>query len=272
QNTRVAKFFRDRLNEDFLEILNKKRREKKNKFFLINSKNPRQFQRLQIPSDINEYTSFSHDILKTMCDIIDETGCDEDLSDVMLLVINAQVNKIINLGENDDLLGIIILTTKDQESNIKSKYKYIKNGGVHALWGRVVNNGLAVSRTIGYRGFKDGREVNTTKGNIQKGDILIFACDGVWDVMEHEEVAAFVQEKLDEFNEKYLAKNINLNENKEKRGGNKQLNLVAKALEIRAREKGSNGDISVLIFRPPTLEIASIEENDDLLKDEYYKN
>jgi len=276
QNAHVAEFFRSCLNGDFLEVLSEKTREKRNKNFLISSKILSQFRKWKIPilidmPDMKIGFGDEHDMLKKLLEEIDETEFNKNYSELMIVVINAQVNKIMCLGESDDLVGMMVLTTQDHESDVKSKCKRIKDRGGHILWGRVVNGGLAVSRTIGYRGFKGGREVDAREGNIQDGDILIFACDGVWDVMKHEEVAVLVQEKFNEYNEEYLAVHSSARNTGEKIGkedGNKQLNLVAKALQVRAYEKGSTGDISVLIFRPPVLEIVSIEEAGFSIEDE----
>ncbi len=282
QNAYVAEFFRSCLNENFLKIPSEQTRKRKNKDFLIYSEifssqslEWDQFleSEKQLVANISDEIVFgySNDVLKKVLGIIDDTGCKEDLSGIMVMVINAQVNKIIGLGDDGNLVGVMVLTTQDHESYVKSQCKRVKDAGGHVIWGRVVNGGLAVSRTIGYRGFKDGREVDAKEGNIQDGDVLIFASDGVWDVMKHEEVAAFVQEKFNEYNEEYLKMHSSARNTGEKIGeedGSKQLNLVAKALLDRVYEKGSDGDISVLIFRPPVLEVVSVEKDEVLLEDE----
>ncbi len=110
-----------------------------------------------------------------------------------------------------------------------------------------------MSRAIGDRYVKNSGVIPTPdfyENNMQKGDILILACDGVWDVMNNEEVAAFVDEKFNKPNKEQMHSSTqNTGEEIVEEAGDNLIKQVARELRDKAYDKGSSDNISVLIVK-----------------------
>jgi serine/threonine protein phosphatase PrpC len=99
---------------------------------------------------------------------------------------------------------------------------------------------LAVSRSIGDAAAKDGEgppeaqavtccpDVFEFKAN--GGDVLVLACDGVWDVLSNDEVATIVQQSL-------------------KESSSRSMDDVAESIVKAAYDGGSSDNISVVCAR-----------------------
>ena len=92
-------------------------------------------------------------------------------------------------------------------------------------------SGLGLTRSFGDLCAHENNVITEipeiTTFQVQQGDILIFASDGLWDVMSNEEVMDFVQENAI-VNGRVISQGVQ--------------NLVTKARKI-----GSRDDISVLV-------------------------
>ena len=125
----------------------------------------------------------------------------------VVAVVDAHTNKlfIANTGDSRAIVvrkGKVLLATKDHKPGEESERKRIEDaGGYVSFWNcpRVCGR-LAVSRAIGDRDLKNFVIPNPDiyEESLNEGDVLVLACDGVWDVMANEETAAFVHEKLNE--------------------------------------------------------------------------
>lgn len=126
---------------------------------------------------------------------------------------------------------------------------------------------LAVSRSLGDKRVREGEPLVSAEPEIMMvsvapGDRVILACDGVWDVLDTPEVAAYVTKKMalgDSLLQKkhphFLAK-----EAMEEAGSTTKLTLVARALRDKAYKKGSTDNISVMIVEVPGIHEMSSEK------------
>jgi len=108
--------------------------------------------------------------------------------------------KLANLGDSRAILirkGKVIVETKDHKPNTPGERVRISEAGgyVTDIDGTPRMNGLiAVSRAFGDTSYKalmsHQPEIYSTA--MQKGDVLVLACDGLWDVASSDDVAHFV--------------------------------------------------------------------------------
>jgi protein phosphatase PTC2/3 len=108
--------------------------------------------------------------------------------------------------------GTVVPLSVDQKPTDNQEKKRILESGNIVLLGRV-NGSLAVSRAFGdfrYKKSKEDQELTPDKFAVtvvpeikrqtfSSGDslnFLVLACDGVWDVMNNEEVCQFIVEEL----------------------------------------------------------------------------
>lgn len=161
-----------------------------------------------------------------------------------------------------DANGHIKKETIDHKPNLPSEEARIKKaGGEIYFQGAWRVNGLAMSRSLGDKSYKKNPYVIVsipeiiTMNDLQKGDIIILACDGIWDVMQNEEAVQFVKESLDKSLEELkelprtpLAKGEDT-ANMKNDGNNEKLVEIARALRDHARDKKSSDNISVMIIQ-----------------------
>ncbi len=160
--------------------------------------------------------------------------------------------------------GTIKLETIDHKPNSIAEWKRIESTGEHIWLGGVCRVGyLSVSRTLGDRESKSIVKQNAIisqpevlQAPIQEGDIIILACDGVWDVLNNDYVASFVTKKmakdLTKLQEAYPEVKASISESSiEEAGSDKKLTVVARALRDKAYRRGSTDNISVLLFQVP---------------------
>jgi len=109
----------------------------------------------------------------------------------------------------------VIPMSIDQKPNKPKEKKRIEDSGSCVMFGRV-NGSLAVSRAFGDYRYKNKEnlkpeeqsviafpEVKQEKFDISNElNILVLACDGLWDVMKNEEVIEYINKKLQEKEEK----------------------------------------------------------------------
>jgi len=171
---------------------------------------------------------------------------------------------IANTGDSRAIVvrdGKVLLGTKDHKPGTKLERKRIEDAGgfVAKYHGRGclrVCGRLAVSRAIGDRDLKKWviPDPDIYEESYKEGDILVLACDGVWDVMTNEEVATFVHKKftggLTQNIIRFLLGIITGTCGEEaEEGGDERIKLIARTLRNTAYQKGSRDNISVLIVK-----------------------
>lgn len=167
-----------------------------------------------------------------------------------------------------DANGTIKATTVDHKPNLPAERKRIKaNGGtINEVTNAVENpsNGLSLgmSRSIGDLGIKKGMNPNIIipnpgmiTVNLQQGDIIILACDGLWDVINNEAAVDFVRtnlgksiEEIEKLNKVPLLKG-EAEKNMKNDGSNNKLIEIARALRDTALLRRSGDNISVMILQ-----------------------
>ena len=91
-----------------------------------------------------------------------------------------------------------------------------------------VNGTLAVARSLGDCDVKGvGKEPDVTERDIRSTSYVVIACDGLWDVMKNEHVAAFVKKKAD---------------------NGFSVNKIAKALVTKAQRLDTNDNTTVMVL------------------------
>jgi len=158
-----------------------------------------------------------------------------------------------NIGDSEIVLSrkgkaIELSECHNPKKNEKEGERVTKEGGViwqHRVGHPVFNPvflSLGVSRAIGDMMFKKSKEMTQDKPSgltaipyvrkveitKEEADFLIIACDGVWDVFEHQEAVNFVQKSLLE--------------------NNRDPQIVAKLLAQAALDKGSRDNITALVL------------------------
>ncbi len=175
----------------------------------------------------------------------------------VVAVVDTNTNKvtIANCGDSRAILirnGRVLLATNDHKPKLPKERKRIEEAGGFVHYDRVCGV-LAVSRAIGDRDLKDKGVIpnpDIYKKDAKKGDILILACDGVWDVMNNEEVAAFIHEKFNKSNKEQMHSSTqNTGEETVEETGDNLVRRVARELRDKAYNKKSNDNISVLIVK-----------------------
>lgn len=115
-----------------------------------------------------------------------------------------------NCGDSRAILcrdSQVILHTQDHKPFIPSEKERIQNAGGSVMIQRV-NGSLAVSRALGDFEYKNVQgkgpceqlvspepEILTEKRS-DKDEFIVLACDGIWDVMSNEDIAAFVGNRM----------------------------------------------------------------------------
>ena len=205
--------------------------------------------------------------LKTDKDFLEDPQFKEDDSGTTAVVAVIDAIKkelyIANAGDSRAMLicnGQVSMVTKDHKP--EEEKERIEEAGGYVSGGQASNfsgGNLAVSRAIGDRNFKDFGVIpnpEVYERFFGKDDVLILACDGLFDVMRNEEVAKFVYEqfnknKIDEedLTEEQVLKEGAEREEEVEEAGDEQIKLIARKLRDEAYAKGSMDNISVLIVK-----------------------
>lgn len=139
--------------------------------------------------------------------------------------------KLANLGDSRAVLvrkGKVVVETKDHKPNSPGERVRISEAGgyVTDIDGTPRMNGLiAVSRAFGDTSYKElmSHQPEIYTSTMQKGDVLVLACDGLWDVASSADVAYFVGSIV-----------------------NKGPHFIAKQLRNMAIEKNSTDNVSIV--------------------------
>lgn len=167
--------------------------------------------------------------------------------------------------------GRIKAETTDHKPNNPTEKKRIEATGeriwVHPAAPKVYRVGdLASSRSLGDKQPKAIIAPNAVIPNpemkrvtIQKGDIIILACDGLWDVMTSQEAVKFVRENLNKSVEDLqkinpvplvsTTKGVESADNFKNEGNNNRLQEISRALRDAALLRDSRDNISVMIIQ-----------------------
>lgn len=153
---------------------------------------------------------------------------------------------VINVGDSRSVLcrnNIAIPLSKDHKPNWPEEIKRLKN-----MSGNIKFDGydwriqdLSVSRAFGDFDTLPyiTNEPDIFKYQLTKYDkFIVMACDGLWDVMDNQEVVNFILSQYDEdyfYHKMYSNKNFN------------QKNNIAKDLAKYAINKGSSDNITIII-------------------------
>lgn len=152
--------------------------------------------------------------------------------------------------------GEIVLATMDHKPNDPVEQSRIEKAG-----GRVEKYGvwrvdeLALSRSLGDFKIKakhPGAIIATPDIfdlTLQDNDIIVLACDGIWDVFNNEEVKKIVLDALRKTSLTGNSSDLLPREEIQEFGNNIHISLVARHLINSAFKKGSNDNLSALIIQ-----------------------
>lgn len=165
--------------------------------------------------------------------------------------------------------GTIKAKTIDHKpSSFEEKMRITKTGEklwMHPLGANEILRigGLSVSRTLGDKQSKEmvkpgaiSAQPQIIKTRVKKGDMIILACDGLWDVMDNEAVVSFVK-AYDKSSAAELECQFESSQDVLPRetdtikedGNNQQLKVLARVLRNRAYVRRSQDNISVMIIQ-----------------------
>jgi len=177
--------------------------------------------------------------LKTDKNFLNKHILDRSGTTAVVAVVNAHTKKlcIANTGDSRAIVirdGKVLLATKDHKPDVELERKRIKDSGGEVSYRNGcwrVNGSLAVSRAIGDKDLKEWviPDPDISEVSFCENDILVLACDGVWDVMSSEEVSAFVQKSITK-----SVMNDLVNEIVEEDGNDDQIKLIAQGLRDEA--------------------------------------
>ena len=117
---------------------------------------------------------------------------------------------LANCGDSRAILrrdSQVILHTEDHKPYVPTEKQRIQNAGGSVMIQRV-NGSLAVSRALGDFEYKNVQGKGpceqlvspepeiTTEKRTDNDEFIVLACDGVWDVMSNEDIAAFVANRM----------------------------------------------------------------------------
>ena len=169
----------------------------------------------KVNAEVNRISHWSYQGSTAVAVMIHEGTVDEDgLLQRTLISANVGDSRAI-LCKRD---GTVVQLTRDHKPNDIMERNRIEAIGGSVDWCGMrdtdgkpiegtgvyrINGNLAVARAIGDRAEKPcvSSEVEISTYNIsgdRMGDIVLLASDGLWDVMENEDVADFVRQKLQE--------------------------------------------------------------------------
>lgn len=164
-----------------------------------------------------------------------------------------------------DANGTIKAATVDHKPDASAEKARVEAAeGIVVFMGKAWRiNGLAMSRSLGDNMTKKAIKPNIiipnpeliTVDNLQKGDIIILACDGLWDVMSNKAAIDFVRENLAKPVEEIKKLNAfplvkgEAAKNMKNDGSNEKLIEIARALRDTALRRRSMDNISVMILQ-----------------------
>lgn len=159
-------------------------------------------------------------------------------STALVLVITKDHIFVANAGDSRAILSftntniIKQLSTDHKPSNVCEYNRITKLGGQIVTCGVPrVNGVLAVSRALGDKALRPYVMPDPQIGcitSLANTELIILACDGVWDVLNNEEAIAIVRNALKESNNNY--------------------DYAANVLQNAALKKGSTDNISIIII------------------------
>jgi serine/threonine protein phosphatase PrpC len=136
------------------------------------------------------------------CGIMDQSGCT-----LVCTIITPSHVVCANVGDSRAVLGRkkeVIALTEDHKPSLTEEKLRIENAGSFVRFDRV-NGELAMSRAIGDFRYKESIEleihehpviclpdISVQERNPEEDEVLLLACDGVWDVISNEEAVQFV--------------------------------------------------------------------------------
>lgn len=153
--------------------------------------------------------------------------------------------------------GKLIFITHDHKPDVVDEKKRIEQLGQQVkVWGVPRVLGLAVSRALGDKKIKaicSGAVIPTPdvkKVLLKSGDIIVLACDGVWDVVNNNEAASLIYTSLQLNNYQQTPEMVHVsNEYMHQIGNNEHLQVAANTLRDYAFTKGSTDNISVMVIQ-----------------------
>lgn len=141
-----------------------------------------------------------------------ESNCEDKSGSTAVCVLTSPSHfYFVNCGDSRSILirdNVVVFSTTDHKpSNPDEKARITKAGGSVMI--QRVNGSLAVSRSLGDYEYKNVKGVGPTEQLVspepeisivdrdEKSDqIIVLACDGVWDVMSNDDVANFVTQRM----------------------------------------------------------------------------
>mmetsp|Transcript_8577 Transcript_8577/g.29212 ORF Transcript_8577/g.29212 Transcript_8577/m.29212 type:complete len:335 (+) Transcript_8577:165-1169(+) len=171
---------------------------------------------------------------------VERSGCT-----AVAAVITPTFIMVANAGDSRCVLGTQRLTkpmSEDHKPTLDSERERIEAAGGTVSWKRV-DGDLAVSRAIGDFGYKTRTDLPPERQKVTalpdirvhmrspKDEVLLLACDGVWDVMENEESLELLRTLMSE--------------------GERDASRMCEEVLDQALEKGSRDNISACIVTLP---------------------
>ncbi|KAI4487950.1 hypothetical protein M0802_011654 [Mischocyttarus mexicanus] len=138
-------------------------------------------------------------------------GKDKSGSTAVCAFISPRNIYIANCGDSRAVLcssGCPVFSTRDHKPFLAAEKERIQNAGGSVMIQRV-NGALAVSRALGdyeYKNLKDRGpceqlvspepEIFVRDRDDEHDEFLVLACDGIWDVMNNEDLCGFIRSRL----------------------------------------------------------------------------
>ncbi|KYM78693.1 Protein phosphatase 1B [Atta colombica] len=138
-------------------------------------------------------------------------GMDKSGSTAVCAFISPKNIYIANCGDSRAVLcrsGLPVFSTRDHKPVLPAEKERIQNAGGSVMIQRV-NGSLAVSRALGdyeYKNLKDRGpceqlvspepEIFMLDRDDEHDEFLVLACDGIWDVMNNEDLCNFIHSRL----------------------------------------------------------------------------
>eukprot|EP00981_Chlorochromonas_danica_P007021 scaffold1524_cov182-Ochromonas_danica.AAC.5 len=193
-------------------------------------------------------------------EVINEAGC----AAVCSLITPTHIF-CANLGDSRCILGTtsqVVALSEDHKPELPLEMERIEKAGGFVAWNRV-NGMLAMSRALGDFTYKISSHAKTDKDHLviaypdiavrrrdpKEDEVLVVACDGVWDVLKNEHAVSFVSGHVR--NAKETAAKANSDSNGQESKGYAQ--AAAVALIDFALEMESSDNISAVVVCFPAL-------------------
>jgi protein phosphatase 1G len=144
-------------------------------------------------------------------DTSSQAGCT-----AVVALVTKQIIVVANAGDSRAVLSrgkkAIPLSHDHKPSHVTERERIVAAGGFVSEIGGIcrVNGNLSLSRAIGDLRYKTNTELDPaaqiitaepdieTIDLIEEDDFMVLACDGIWDVLDNQEVVDFIHERLDE--------------------------------------------------------------------------